>query len=216
MAVTGIGGGAESTGLVRCSIAAGVAGLRRRWQRCDRHQGHGPGERDFYRRGAGEAAGAHGDRHTRYSTTGDSALLNAQPISWSRPRTDCDCAQREPGQPGQLAHAAGARRRRFQTTSDTEIIVQLIAHSRCNTLWTALPTRSPTSMVRSRFDVTRNRIFAARDPHGSGRYDGADCRSERRAGYVCVRQRDLRVRPAACEVRARRGAGELVMVRRTA
>jgi len=29
--------------------------------------------------------------HTRYSTTGDSALLNAQPIWCSRTRVDCRC-----------------------------------------------------------------------------------------------------------------------------
>ena len=48
--------------------------------------------------------------HTRYSTTGDSALLNAQPISVETTQgPHRDCAQRQPGEPGQFEGAAGAR-----------------------------------------------------------------------------------------------------------
>jgi amidophosphoribosyltransferase len=44
--------------------------------------------------------------HTRYSTTGDSALLNAADLGGIDQGFDCDCAQRQPDQPRQLEDAA--------------------------------------------------------------------------------------------------------------
>jgi len=55
----------------------------------------------------------------------------------------------------------------FQTTSDSEIIVQLIAHSRAGTLVDAIA--DSLSQVEGAFSIvmmTRDRIFAARDPRG--------------------------------------------------
>jgi amidophosphoribosyltransferase len=55
----------------------------------------------------------------------------------------------------------------FQTTSDSEIIVQLIAHSRANTLIDAIA--DSLRQVEGAFSIvmmTRDRIFAARDPRG--------------------------------------------------
>jgi len=102
----------------------------------------------------------------------------------------------------------------FQTTSDSEIIIQLIAHSRASTLVDCIA--ESLAQVDGAFSIvmmTRNRIFAARDPHGfPAAFDGADRGDGTVLRYVCVCLRDLRVRPAACQVRARRGAGELVMV----
>ena len=68
----------------------------------------------------------------------------------------------------------------FQTTSDSEIIVQLIAHSRCNTLVDCIA--ESLAQVDGAFSIvmmTRNRIFAARNPHGFrplsiGRIAGVD------------------------------------------
>ncbi len=68
--------------------------------------------------------------HTRYSTTGDSALLNAQPIKVESTKGLIAIAHN-----GNLVNLGTARERLerdgaiFQTTSDSEIIVQLIAHS---------------------------------------------------------------------------------------
>ena len=68
--------------------------------------------------------------HTRYSTTGDSALLNAQPI-----RVDSTKGLIAIAHNGNLVNLGNVRARLerdgayFQTTSDSEIIVQLIAHS---------------------------------------------------------------------------------------
>jgi amidophosphoribosyltransferase len=106
--------------------------------------------------------------HTRYSTTGDSALLNAQPIRVESTKGLIAIAHN-----GNLIHLGGARARLerdgayFQTTSDSEIIVQLIAHSRASTLVDAIA--DSLSQVEGAFSIvmmTRDRIFAARDPRG--------------------------------------------------
>jgi amidophosphoribosyltransferase len=68
----------------------------------------------------------------------------------------------------------------FQTTSDSEIIIQLIAHSKASTLVDCIA--DSLSQVEGAFSIvmmTRNRIFAARDPHGlrplsMGRIAGVD------------------------------------------
>src|SRR6201987_1520061 len=106
--------------------------------------------------------------HTRYSTTGDSALLNAQPI-----RVDSTKGLIAIAHNGNLVNLGNVRARLerggpyFQTTSDSEIIVQLIAHSRAGTLVDAIA--DSLSCVDGAFSIvmmTRDRIFAARDPRG--------------------------------------------------
>jgi amidophosphoribosyltransferase len=119
--------------------------------------------------------------HTRYSTTGDSALLNAQPIKVESTKGLIAIAHN-----GNLVNLGTARERLerdgaiFQTTSDTEIIVQLIAHSKHTTLVDCIA--DSLGQVDGAFSIvmmTRNRIFAARDPHGfrplsMGRIPGVD------------------------------------------
>ena len=106
--------------------------------------------------------------HTRYSTTGDSALLNAQPI-----RVESTKGLIASAHNGNLVNLGGTRTRLeregaiFQTTSDSEIIVQLIAHSKEPTLIDAIA--ESLRQVEGAFSIvmmTRDRIFAARDPHG--------------------------------------------------
>ncbi len=106
--------------------------------------------------------------HTRYSTTGDSALLNAQPI-----RVDSTKGLIAIAHNGNLVNLGQVRTRLeragafFQTTSDSEIIVQLIAHSREATLLDAIA--DSLRQVEGAFSLvmmTRDRIFAARDPRG--------------------------------------------------
>ncbi len=119
--------------------------------------------------------------HTRYSTTGDSALLNAQPISVESTRGLIAIAHN-----GNLVNLGNSKERLerdgavFQTTSDSEIIIQLIAHSKASTLVDCIA--DSLSQVEGAFSIvmmTRNRIFAARDPHGlrplsMGRITGED------------------------------------------
>ncbi len=106
--------------------------------------------------------------HTRYSTTGDSALLNAQPI-----RVDSTKGLIAIAHNGNLINLGNMRARLeregafFQTTSDSEIIVQLIAHSEATTLVDAIA--DSLRQVDGAFSLvmmTRDRIFAARDPRG--------------------------------------------------
>ena len=119
--------------------------------------------------------------HSRYSTTGDSALLNAQPISVESTKGLIAIAHN-----GNLTNLGNSKERLerdgaiFQTTSDSEIIIQLIAHSKETTLVDCIA--DSLSQVDGAFSIvmmTRNRIFAARDPHGfrplsMGRIAGVD------------------------------------------
>jgi len=106
--------------------------------------------------------------HTRYSTTGDSALLNAQPIRVESTKGLIAIAHN-----GNLVNLGTLRARLeragafFQTTSDSEIIVQLIAHSKAGSLVDAIA--DSLGQVEGAFSIvmmTRDRIFAARDPRG--------------------------------------------------
>jgi len=106
--------------------------------------------------------------HTRYSTAGDSAVLNAQPIV-----VDCNKGMLAVAHNGNLVNAQEIRSRLeaqgsiFQTTSDTEVIVHLIAQSKEQALPEAVcdalrRTEGAFSLVM----MTRDRIFAVRDPRG--------------------------------------------------
>jgi len=106
--------------------------------------------------------------HTRYSTTGDSALLNAQPIM-----VECNKGKIALAHNGNITNALEVRAQLdqqgsiFQTTSDTEVIVHLIARSREETLADAMA--DSLRRLEGAFSLvmlTRDRVFAARDPRG--------------------------------------------------
>lgn len=106
--------------------------------------------------------------HTRYSTTGDSALLNAQPIMVQSNKGMIALAHN-----GNLTNAQEIRARMeaqgsiFQTSSDTEVIVHLIAQSREQTLPDAIA--DALRRVEGAFSlvmISRDRVFAARDARG--------------------------------------------------
>ncbi len=106
--------------------------------------------------------------HTRYSTSGDSALLNAQPI-----RVDCNKGMISLAHNGNLVNAQEIRSKLerqgsiFQTTSDTEVIVHLIAQSHELTLPEAIA--DALRRLEGAFSLvimSRDRVFAARDPRG--------------------------------------------------
>ena len=106
--------------------------------------------------------------HTRYSTAGDSALLNAQPIMVQSNKGAIAIAHN-----GNLVNAQSIRGRLegqgsiFQTNSDTEVLVHLIALSREQTLPDAIA--DALRRVEGAFSlvmISRDRIFAARDPRG--------------------------------------------------
>jgi amidophosphoribosyltransferase len=106
--------------------------------------------------------------HTRYSTAGDSALLNAQPIMVQSNKGTIAIAHN-----GNLVNALAIRAKLegqgsiFQTNSDTEVLVHLIALSREQTLPDAIA--DALRRVEGAFSlvmISRDRIFAARDPRG--------------------------------------------------
>jgi amidophosphoribosyltransferase len=107
--------------------------------------------------------------HTRYSTTGSSNLVNAQPLT-----VDCGKGKIAIGHNGNLTNAAGLREELesrgsiFQTTVDSEIIVHLLAlpagsggHE--STLINAVRRiEGAYSLVI----LTENELIGVRDPHG--------------------------------------------------
>jgi amidophosphoribosyltransferase len=106
--------------------------------------------------------------HTRYSTAGDSALLNAQPILVQSNKGRVALAHN-----GNLVNAPDIRTRLetqgsiFQTNSDTEVIVHLIALSKEHTLPEAMA--DALRRVEGAFSlvmISPDRIFAARDARG--------------------------------------------------
>src|SRR5947209_6462934 len=106
--------------------------------------------------------------HTRYSTAGDSSLLNAQPIMVQSNKGMMALAHN-----GNLVNAQEIRHRLenqgsiFQTNSDTEAIVHLIALSKEHTLPEAMA--DALRRVEGAFSlvmISPDRIFAARDPRG--------------------------------------------------
>jgi amidophosphoribosyltransferase len=106
--------------------------------------------------------------HTRYSTAGDKALLNAQPIM-----IDCNKGKVALGHNGNLTNAAEWRRRLehrgsiFQTNSDTEVIVHLLARSQARNLSGALgDALNQLEGAYSLLVLTTDELYAVRDPRG--------------------------------------------------
>src|SRR5438067_1572579 len=106
--------------------------------------------------------------HTRYSTAGDKALLNAQPIM-----IDCNKGKVAHGHNGNLTNAAEWRHKLehrgsiFQTNSDTEVIVHLLARSQTHNLSGALgDALNQVEGAYSLLVLTTDELYAVRDPRG--------------------------------------------------
>jgi amidophosphoribosyltransferase len=106
--------------------------------------------------------------HTRYSTAGDTSLMNAQPIV-----IDCNKGKLALAHNGNLTNAGKLRRTLehrgsiFQTTSDTEVIVHLVARSSAHNLQGALgDALNQVEGAYSLLVLTREEMYAIRDPHG--------------------------------------------------
>jgi amidophosphoribosyltransferase len=112
--------------------------------------------------------GASAIGHTRYSTAGDKALLNAQPIM-----IDCNKGKIAVAHNGNLTNALEHRRRLehrgsiFQTNSDTEVIVHLIARSQARNFSAALgDALNQVEGAYSLLVLTPEEMYAVRDPRG--------------------------------------------------
>jgi amidophosphoribosyltransferase len=118
--------------------------------------------------------------HVRYSTAGESGLLNAQPIL-----IDCAHGQIALCHNGNLVNARELRDELvqqgsiFQSNSDTEVILHLYARSKAHNIEDAIV--ESVAQVQGAFSLvmlTRDRLIAVRDPHGFrplalGRLDNA-------------------------------------------
>jgi amidophosphoribosyltransferase len=106
--------------------------------------------------------------HTRYSTAGESKIENAQPFL-----IDCAHGQIAVAHNGNLVNAGELRDRLvqsgsiFQTGSDTEVVLHLYARSKAPSVEEALvESIAQLSGAFSLVLLTKNRLIAARDPHG--------------------------------------------------
>src|SRR5215813_3144667 len=106
--------------------------------------------------------------HVRYSTAGASLLANAQPIVFATGRGPLGLAHN-----GNLVNAREIRSRLessgalFTTTSDSEVILHLIARSRASTLTAAIADALlEVHGAYSLLIVSTEGIFAVRDPNG--------------------------------------------------
>lgn len=106
--------------------------------------------------------------HNRYSTAGASLLKNVQPLTVNFALGNLALAHN-----GNLINAAMLRNELeaygaiFQSTTDSEVIIHLIAHSRADTLLARVI--DALSQVRGAFSVvilTDDCVIAARDPYG--------------------------------------------------
>ena len=115
-----------------------------------------------------ELAGSAAIGHVRYSTAGDSRLVNAQPIL-----IDCVHGEIALCHNGNLINAAELRSylvgkgHIFQTSSDTEVVLHLYARSKAPTPQDALV--ASVAQVRGAFSLvvlTKDLLIAVRDPYG--------------------------------------------------
>ncbi|RJP78678.1 MAG: amidophosphoribosyltransferase [Candidatus Zixiibacteriota bacterium] len=106
--------------------------------------------------------------HNRYSTTGSNLITNAQPLAINYHGGPLAIAHN-----GNLTNSMPLRRRLesdgsiFQSTTDSEVILHLIARSRQIGLVNQI--REALTQVEGAFSLVflaRDRIIAARDPHG--------------------------------------------------
>jgi len=119
----------------------------------------------------GALAGLVGDMaigHVRYSTAGDSLVVNAQPLLIACVHGEIALCHN-----GNLINAADLRAdlvrqgHIFQTTSDTEVVLVLYARSKAPTPQDAIV--ESVTQVRGAFSLvllTKDQLIAVRDPHG--------------------------------------------------
>ncbi len=106
--------------------------------------------------------------HVRYATAGSSEIRNAQPLSVTYAHGAIAVAHN-----GNLVNAAEIRARLestgsiFQSTSDTECLVHLIAHAReSDTVERVVTALRQVEGAYSLLFLTESKMIAVRDPHG--------------------------------------------------
>jgi len=220
-------------GIETCEDAANLAylGLYALQHRGQESAGivSGDGERLHVHRGMGHVADIFGARaldrlpgtraigHTRYSTSGTSVLANAQPIVVKTSLGPLGIVHN-----GNLTNAVEIRERLerrgaiFQTTSDTEVILHLMAREADSDLVESL--MRALSQVQGAYSlllITREGLIAARDPHGFrplllGDLAGSPCFASETCAFDLLGARPIREIDPGEVIIARRGEVESV------
>ena len=106
--------------------------------------------------------------HVRYTKSGESGLLNVQPLVFNRGAGPLAIATN-----GNLVNGAEIRRELeetgsiFQTTSNTEVIAHLIVRSRKSTIEEAIKEALRQLVgAYALLILTKDHLFVAQDPHG--------------------------------------------------
>ncbi len=147
--------GQESAGIVSCERGSFHA-----------EKGMGHVADIFSKRKLAKLLGTAAVGHTRYATAGETALKNAQPLT-----VDCNKGVLALAHNGNLTNAGVIRASLeasgsiFQTTSDTEVILHLIARSRHHDLTQALcEALMQVEGAYSLILLSHDRLYAIRDP----------------------------------------------------
>jgi len=150
--------GQESAGIAVADGAGALSG----------HKGMGLVSDVFTPAALGRLRGDRAIGHVRYSTTGSSTLLNAQPLVVRYAGGRIAVAHSGNLVNGsEIRRAYEARGSIFQTTTDSEVIVHLLADPAMGTLEEALPRA--LCRVRGAYALvilTPDRLIVARDPMG--------------------------------------------------
>jgi len=137
--------------------------------------------------------------HTRYSTSGTSVLDNAQPIVVNTSMGPIALVHN-----GNLVNAVSERRRLessgsiFQTSSDTEVILHLMARNpRKNLVDSLMIALQRIRGAYSLILLTSDAVIAARDPHGFrplvlGRLEGSACLASESCAFDLLGARPVR------------------------
>ncbi len=137
--------------------------------------------------------------HTRYSTAGISSIHNAQPIVVKTSMGPLGIVHN-----GNLVNAGSIRKRLedagsiFQTTSDTEVILHLMARNPCANIVESLMTA--LAQVRGAYSLlllTKQGLIAARDPQGFrplslGEREGRACFTSESCSFDLMEARAVR------------------------
>ena len=153
--------------------------------------------------------------HTRYSTSGQSVLSNAQPIVVKTSMGPLALVHN-----GNLVNAVKIRRRLekdgaiFQTTSDTEVILHLMARNpRQDVVESLMVALERVEGAYSILLLTQDSLIAARDPHGFrpmvlGDCQGAPCFSSESCAFDLLEARAVRELELGEVAVARKGSVE--------
>ncbi len=162
--------------------------------------------------------------HVRYATAGSSILANAQPIVVTTARGPIAI-----GHNGNLTNALALRKKLeglgsiFQTSSDTEVILHLMAKSPCRDQVGAL--KDSLRQVTGAYSLvlqTPKTLFAIRDPHGVrplhlGRLNGSIVVASETCAFDIIGARLIReVKPGEIVAVDHRGARTVAQMASTA